>query len=230
MRTKFKLYFLYYAVIFVWLWPGAGSASDTCKIVVTASTDDAKTYNNSLETGASDAVVGYTGDYRCDYLARFVEVPLPPGANIDSAFISLHCSSSQSGTTCNAVIYAEDTASAAGFSSGSDYAARLVTSAACAWPDIPAQSALTWYRTPDIKNIVQEIVDRGDWADSNALAVFIRDDSSDSGAMRRFYQYDRTGYVSLSACSLVVYFTDGVVDAGFNSRRRKLMTLSKGNL
>jgi len=220
IKHSFILLEIFVALI---LLSGATAASDSCKIRVIASTDDAKTYNNNLETSASDAVVGNTGDYSCDYLARFVEVPLPKGAAIDSAFVSLHSSSSQSGTVCDVRIYAEDTADAAGFSDWDDYDSRLLTDALTAWANIPAQTSLNWYRTPDIKNVIQEIVNRDDWADSNALAVFIRDDSSDNGAIRRFYQYDRGGYEGLSACSLIVYFTDSIETAEFCSRRRKLL-------
>ena len=230
MKSILNTGILFFVLLVIPAFLGGAAASDSCKVVVSASADDAKTYGGNMETSASDAVIGYTGDYHCDYLARFASVPLPSGAVIDSAFLSLHCSSSQSGTVCNALIYAEDTAAAASFSNWSDYDSRLLTETAVAWSSIPAQTALNWYRTPDIKGVVQEIVNRGDWTDSSALAFFIRDDNSDGGAMRRFYQYDRAGYTGLSACSLIVYYTDSLVDAGLNPRRRKLITLSKGEL
>ena len=136
---------------------GQTAGASSFKTQVMAGSDDAKTYNTGFSTTDVDAVVGYASGYTCDYLARFSDVAVPSGATIDSAFLSLHCSSTQSGTTCNGLIYAEDTAGAATFSNWNDYASRHLTGNAVAWNDIGPHTLQTWYRTPDIKRIIQEI-------------------------------------------------------------------------
>ncbi|MDD3733110.1 MAG: hypothetical protein PHU88_12120 [candidate division Zixibacteria bacterium] len=209
-------------ILVLLLMTGSLVAGDTFKAQVTSGTDDAKTYGSNLSTSEIDAVVGYTGSYRCDYLARFGEVPIPPEATIDSAFLSLHSSASQSGTVCNSLIYAEDTGNAATFSTWNNYDSRLLSDQAVAWNNIPAHTSAVWYRTPDIKNLIQEIVDRSDWSHGNALAVFIKDNNSDGGAYRRFYQYERPGSNGASACSLLVFYTESSNGTIAPARRRRL--------
>jgi len=213
-------------VLIALLFTGQVTYGASFKTQVAAGTDDAKTYNNNLSTSDIDALVGFTGEYYCDYLARFTDVTVPSGATIDSAFLSLHSSSSQSGTTCNGLIYAEDTNSATAFSTWSDYQNRHVTENSTAWNNIGAHTPLTWYRTPDIKDIVQEVVNRGGWSSGQALAVFVQENNSDGGAFRRFYQFERTGSGGASACSLLVYYSEGASGEEFNPRRRR----SAGNL
>jgi|GEM_PF-5220490 len=208
-------------ILVVLLFTAQVTLAASFKTQVAAGTDDAKTYNNNLSTGDVDAVLGYTGDYYCDYLARFTDVTVPSGATIDSAFLSLHSSSSLSGATCNGIIYAEDTNNAAAFSTWNDYENRHLTDSSTAWNNIGAHTQLTWYRTPDIKNIVQEAVGRGGWSSGQALAVFIQDNNSDGGAFRRFYQYERPGSDGASACSLLVFYSEGASGEGFNPRRRR---------
>ncbi len=209
-------------ILILLLITGSLTAGDTFKTQVTSGTDDAKVYGSNLSTSEIDAVVGYTGSYRCDYLARFGEVPIPPEATIDSAFLSLHSSTAQSGTVCNSLIYAEDTGNAATFSTWNDYNSRLLSDQAVAWNNIPAHTAAVWYRTPDIKNVIQEIVDRSDWSGGNALAVFIKDNNSDGGAYRRFFQYERPGSNGASACSLLVFYTENSAGTKVPARRRRL--------
>ncbi|MBN1211423.1 MAG: hypothetical protein JXA92_02490 [candidate division Zixibacteria bacterium] len=213
-------------ILVILLFTGQVTLAASFKTQVAAGTDDAKTYNNNLSTSDIDAVLGFTGEYYCDYLARFTDVTVPSGATIDSAFLSLHCSSSQSGTTCNAIICAEDTNSAAAFSTWNDYDNRHLTGSSTAWNDIGAHTLLTWYRTPDIKNIIQEVVNRGSWSSGQAVAVFIQDNNSDAGAFRRFYQYERPVGDGASACSLLVFYTEGTPGEYQPRRRRNTMNLS----
>jgi hypothetical protein len=200
---------------------GQAVGASSFETQVTAGSDDAKTYNTGFSTTDIDAVVGSASGYSCDYLARFTDVNIPQGAAIDSAFLSLHCSSTQGGTTCNGLIYAEDTASAATFTSWNDYASRHLTGNAIAWNDIESHTLQTWYRTPDIKSIIQEIIDRGDWSSGQDLAVFVQDNNSDAGAFRRFYEYERPGSDGTSACSLLVFYTEGTSEEIIRPRRRR---------
>jgi hypothetical protein len=190
---------------------------------IAAGADDAKVYGTFMELGATDALVGYTGYYRCDYAARFGSVAVPQGATIDSAFVLLRVSSSQSGTVCSAWIRAEDTASADPFSTYADYAARHSGECVVAWDNIPPMISATWQRTPDIAAAVGEIIARPDWVSGNPLAVFLCDNNSSSGANRRFSQFEAN---SAYACSLFVYYSTGPVPEQRRIFRRRSLLIN----
>ena len=207
-------------VIIVWLVLTSLGQGDTFTSQVSGSSDDAKVYGQNMETSAANALIGYTGEYVCDYLARFLSVAVPQGATIDSAFAVLCCYSAGSGGVCNGVVYSEDTAQAAAFTSWSDYDARHLTDDSVSWDSLEAMVAGQWYRTPDISIPIEEVVARGDWTSGNSIALFFKDNSSSSGAFRRMYQYDG---ISSSACSLIVHFTVDSSAAGPAVRRRRVM-------
>jgi hypothetical protein len=187
---------------------------------VSSSADDAKAFGSNMEVGSSDALVGNTGYYICDFLARFTNVGVPQGAQVDSAFVVLRTSSSQAGTVCSAAIVAEDTSSSSQFVSYADYASRHLGDSVVEWYDLPAVSLGDWIRTPDVGTVVGEIVNRGDWLNGNALAIFIRDNGSSSGAIRRFSQFDGN---SAYACSLLVYYSVEANSTEIGPRRRRVL-------
>jgi hypothetical protein len=205
-------------LVLVILATSAGIATEF-RQVVAGSADDAKVYGSNLSLTAGDGVIGSTGEYSCDYLARFTNVTIPRSAIVDSAFVVLQSGTGVAGDVCNSLVIAEDTASAAVLSTYADYADRHVTSASAAWPNMVATITLNWYRTPDIADIIAEVVGRGDWNSGGALAVFIRDDNSSSGAFRRFLQYD---FGAIRACSLLVYYQTSTPPETSPSRRRRL--------
>ena len=195
------------------------SHADSFATQVSASADDARVYGSIMETASSDALVGYTGYYHCDFLARFGDILVPQDATVDSAFLIMRASSSQSGTVCSGVVYAENTAAADAFSTYADYANRAVTDNSVDWYDFPPLASGDWLRSPDIRDVVGEIVGRPDWVEGNALALFIRDNNSSSGAVRRFSAYDSN---SAYACSLLVYYSVSTAEPEVIPRRRRV--------
>lgn len=126
---------------------------------------------------------------------RFTTVPVPAGAVIDSAAISLRCFSSQSGTTVYARVRAEAADDPAEFpATAAEYKARfgsLTTSVD--WDNVPAHTSGTWYDTPDIKTVVQALTDRPGWNSGQSMVFFIDDDdyrTVDNSARRYFSSYD----------------------------------------
>lgn len=76
-----------------------------------------------------------------------------------------------------------------------------------------AQVTQTWttdtvtssnYDTPDLKTIVQEIINRAGWASGNAIILFIRDNASTAGLYQQMSTYDNNG---VSAPLLTVTYT-----------------------
>ena len=136
---------------------------------------------------------------------RFQNVTIPQGATVVTAYLTFTCGGSDSSTVVNSVIIGEDTDNAAAFSDLANYQSRRgtivggandnnITSASVNWNSIPAWTLDTEYSSPEIKTIIQEIVNRSGWASGNALVLFWDDHAGNStqssNTRRRAYSYD----------------------------------------
>jgi hypothetical protein len=75
------------------------------------------------------------------------------------------------------------------FADLADFDGRERTSAIVAWNDLPAWSSPNYYDSPEVKGIIQEIIDQDGWASGNALVLFWDDfdDLSDHNTNCRRY-------------------------------------------
>jgi hypothetical protein len=117
---------------------------------------------------------------------RFTNVTVPSGATITSAYLSFVCRYDQVDVTRSKIggIDEDNTASMS-----SDPTGRTQTTAKVDW-DITSQNALSTYTSPDIKTIVQEIIDRGGWSSGNAMGFLILNDGSDLWGIGSPYSYE----------------------------------------
>ena len=53
----------------------------------------------------------------------------------------------------------------------------------------PGWSSNTWYESPDISHVIQEVVDRSGWAANNAMVIICAADGYASSD-RKFWSYD----------------------------------------
>ncbi|MBA7685678.1 hypothetical protein ES703_94103 [subsurface metagenome] len=111
---------------------------------------------------------------------RFPNVAIPQGAPIDEAHLTLRCQdiSGATATPCNSRITAEDIDNAATFVDDkvifdARYAAH--TTAVVDWDNISVWLLDTEYDSPDIKTVLQEIVNREGWATGQGIAIFWQD-------------------------------------------------------
>jgi hypothetical protein len=136
---------------------------------------------------------------------RFTNVTIPKGATINSAYLKIHCRFSTSGTEVNTRISGDKSNSCNPntFSTEADIADRYAnyrTSAIVDWDNIPPWTIDNVYPSPDIKTVIQEIVNDPNWASGNALALFwedFDDRSTHSGSgqnMREGAQYEDETY------------------------------------
>ena len=149
-----------------------GSGTDAC-----SNNDDCR----HKECQGTSCVVIYTpGTSSCgsdpdcvahSYLAgfRFTDLSIPPGAEITNAVLRPYGLSKEGVGDIRAQIYAHDTGNSA------DLSGRFRT-----WPGTSAEVAWSigslspgYFGSPDIKTVIQEIVDRSDWAVGNALTVLV---------------------------------------------------------
>ncbi len=195
----------------------------TIDVKVGASTDDcAFYYNNSLSSWAIDLTgagvwfgtgAGYfsTDVYKKGMGMRFLNITIPNSSTIDTAHITFTASANKSNTTVNSRLIGDDEDNAATWSTVANYQSRRgtvvggaddtkITTAVVDWDGIAAWTTDTTYDSPEIKTIVQEIINRVGWASGNAMALWWDDhDNRSTNAVdtqRLAYQYD----VSTTKC------------------------------
>lgn len=115
---------------------------------------------------------------------RFQSVAIPQGVTITTATLTGTIGSVASASVAS-TIYGFKTTNLTGFTTGEDISARTMTTANVSWT-IPNNTINTTTTSPDIKTILQEIVNQGSWASGNALGFFIQQASSDD---IEFYDY-----------------------------------------
>jgi hypothetical protein len=150
--------------------------------------DDGRWYSTSSFLATGDLLYGYNSGYHINNFIRFPSVAIPAGAVIHSASITIKSLSSRSGTMVND-IYFNDENDAAAPTNWSTANGKVKTAATVQW------TAGTWvngtqYTTPDLKDIIQEVVDRPGWASGNAMMALILDNESLSSDWRSVVGYD----------------------------------------
>jgi len=192
---------------------------------VGASTDDTKVYWNGSAWAINNTdgyqMAGYdtSSDAKMGGGMRFLNVTVPSGATVIAAYLIMTCGIARTETTVNSVIIGEDVDDAATFSTIANYQGRRgtivggandnnITTASVTWNNIGSWSVDTEYNSPEIKTIVQEIIDRGGWASGQDMVIFWDDHAgnSTSGAQvrRLAYAYDTS---TTYAPKLVITYT-----------------------
>jgi hypothetical protein len=150
------------------------------------SSDDAEQINEEIDGLEDDDLdfgwEGTEGDANVVMTGlRFQDLAIPVGATIDSAWLVLYAHEGKStADVANITILGEDADSAATFTEDSLITARPATDASVSW--IVEDNWIIYfpYRTPDVKAIIQEIVDRDGWKSGNALSLVLK--GEDQGA------------------------------------------------
>jgi hypothetical protein len=136
------------------------------KKIVSGACDSEET-NCYMNTSSSDLDLGqrHVG-------LRFRTVTVPQGATIVSAKIRFY-SKGTSGNNGSLKIYGEDTDDASSFNTHNcNITNRTKTSEYATW-NLSSWNGYTYYYTPDIANVVQEIVNRTNWSSGNDMAFII---------------------------------------------------------
>jgi len=111
---------------------------------------------------------------------RFSAVAIPHGATIDSAHLVATSASSFTQDTVNSMIQGEYVDSAAAFSTVANYQGRTRTPTAVAWNGIEHWTMGTQYSSPDISEVIEEIVGRAGWVSGNNMVLFWDDHLANS--------------------------------------------------
>ena len=159
--------------------------------------------SNNVFVGSQDNESGL--NYFTHYLGffRFQNITIGQGATISSAYFKPYKSSYLS---VPLVIHGIDADNAAAPTAGSDLASSNFTSANISWTDSVGFGQQT---SSDIKDIIQEIVDRSGWSSGNAMMLAIVT-STFSYAGQYFWNARQYDYSSASeAAQLVIEYSSG---------------------
>ncbi len=202
--------------------------AETVHMQVVASTDDSHAYGSAgLLTSLGYPRFGQNSVLEAyESAARFVDMAIDSGANIDSAYLEFRAHTSWSSDSIIYELVAEDTAGASAFTDRADYDLRLGNLTVGSSPKVLyATTADNWYRSPDVTEMLEALVARPDWQkDSSDIVLFLRP-TGDSPADVWFEMYHFDGD-SASAHQLHIYLSG---DAGGQTplRRRKLLSQTK---
>jgi hypothetical protein len=152
------------------------SASDGFHTTTTAPYGGGDTY--AFDNSATTLKIGYQAvdnigfqdGYTWIAFARIADLPIPQGATITSAKLHLHHSTNSNAASKTLVIDAEASDNTSSPSVESNIRSATKTTATVNWT-LPSTIGSTIY-TPEIKTVVQEVVDRAGWASGNAMTFF----------------------------------------------------------
>lgn len=133
---------------------------------------------------------------------RYRGLTIPAGATILGAYANFQVVSQTGGSGLSITINGEDDASPASFGTYANFTGRSKTSESETWAG-QAWSVGATVRSPDIKDVIQEIVDLGGWVSGNDIVLLF--EPSGSGVIR-FASFDHASY---NEPSLTVAYFDG---------------------
>ena len=149
-----------------------------------------------------EAKTGNQGGFSWNGGFRFTNVTIPRGATITSAKLTYTAFNSNS-FNAYAIVKGVAADNFSGFGSSNRPSQVAKTSHSANWTP-SAFTANNTYDTPDLKDIIQEIIDRSGWASGQAIGLVVLDNLSESDAFRDCYSY---GTNSSKAMLLTITYT-----------------------
>lgn len=140
---------------------------------VSQDADDMYTYGGAVREDREYVYVNYNTAESLLGGFRFLNVTVPQGATITSAKLSVY---RYGGAPVDITLYGEDADNSGVLEGGTLLDDREKTTASVAWSGDLAADAFT--DSPEIKTIIQEIVDREGWSSGNALTIITVDSQS----------------------------------------------------
>lgn len=162
---------------------------DTVRIQMTGmdgtvpiSTDDAEQLNNEIDKLFDDDLdMGWEGDEFNIAITglRFHGIDVPQGAIIDSAFIEIYAHEDE-GDTCFVTIRVENNSNPKTYNDTDLITDRVYVKDSIFWPITEDWEIWTLHRSPELKNLVQAVVNRSDWQVGGGIAFMFS--GQDQGA------------------------------------------------
>jgi hypothetical protein len=155
-----------------------GGSSGSIDIQVSSTSDDAEEHGDeSVDFNSSDLELVKDGDRGDQHVGmRFKNIKIPQGAEITNAYIQFTTDEVSEGD-CSLIIKGEAADNALAFSEeNKNISDRQTTSSTVTWnPEdwMTEKESDAKQKTPDIKSIIQEIVNRSGWSSGNSLAIIV---------------------------------------------------------
>jgi hypothetical protein len=168
----------------------------TLEVQVSSSRDDGYVSNEDLQNLSGEYLkVGASNFASLPYYMSgmvFRNVAIPRGVEIVSAHLKIRSYNSRLTDIVYGKIEAEATGDADGFGGSHDIGSMPVTSASVNWDHYDPWSENTWYESPDIATVIQEVIIPRGWSPGNSLAILYSTRQSEGG-YRNFSSFDRGG-------------------------------------
>ena len=157
----------------------------TFNATITAGSDDAREDAGTVTLTGTNITIDTTTRYGG---LRFLGVTVPQGSTINAATLTVELPSA-SFDDPDVTIWANDVDSASTFTTGANnISSRTPTTATVVWS---ASSIGTGVKvSPELKTIIQEIVNRAGWVSGNAIALILKGNSTSA---LRFSTYEGGG-------------------------------------
>jgi hypothetical protein len=167
--------------------------ADTLDILVVASTDDCyvDAPPNLISLTSVTMVFGNAFNTYSSGM-RFRSVTIPNGAVVTTAYIIFTAYNDTSNDTVRIKLSAEQSETAATFSTYADFAGRTLTTAQVDWDFTDNWIIGGTYNSGEIKTVIQELVNDYAGLSSADIVLFAKDDGSDAYAYRPPKSYDLT--------------------------------------
>jgi subtilisin family serine protease len=167
----------------------------TVEYQVTGSADDVSCSVGSVAQWLTDRWLGVgTSGKTWGAGMRFSGVKIPQGSTIVRASLKICTHPDTLGGRVDGVLKGEATDNAQPFAMLTRLILKLTTTTASTpwkWTKEEPWAADTWYESPDLKAIVQEIVNRPGWASDNALVItYLTTQGSSVYGDRKFWSFD----------------------------------------
>ena len=157
----------------------------TLNLQVSANNDDANEQQNDtgFNAGSSSTKADSSANIADRSISghRFTNVTVPKDAQIITATIQIKPANT-SLDDANIDIHAEDVDNAVDFAATTDVWNRARTTASVAW--VADSLGASYVTSPELKTVIQEIVDRGSWASGNALMILLKGKSDVTKQLR----------------------------------------------
>jgi hypothetical protein len=171
------------------------SCSNSATFRLTQGTDDAEQTGTTVTLNGSP--IGLARPAGVDNIVglHFPYVTIPKGANITSATLQFTGSATPNtgSTPVNVTIRGEASDNAATFAAtASNISGRAATTASVNWTNIGTWTAgaTTNAISPDVKTIVQEVINRSGWGSSNSLAFVITNNGTTGTRSRNAQDFE----------------------------------------
>lgn len=179
-----------------------------------------RTSTGAIDVDASTLAVRGTGNASADRQTvgvRFTDLDIPQGALITGAYLDMTASEGDNGAA-QWTIRGDDTDSAAPLSTDAYDLSNRSSTAATVTYDPGTWTEGQQYSSSDLKNVVQEIVDRNGWCGGNDLALIIEGSDTRRIVSKEAADANAANGIVTPAMSLRVTYDGGVIPAGQGCR------------